>query len=250
MKGTFIIDSIIVFVWRDETSTSTDFAREWGSMIPRSGNHDTKKGKRIHWSYVIFFTHGNTDTKYYMPPTYMEHIACGVINIWVCSPLNHQSIHTHTHTWYLIPTHLHEVPCFDHFGHGLAFLAQCSSLAGEVIWARYNKEQLGYQSSFVATWSFLFENWLPCAELEVLSLPFLSFGGRFVCLSFLRWLDSMENHILLVGLAMFHRFLSVFCRRSRTRSTFRRRPTSTDFQPSSTPRTKANGQKIRWLTKN
>ena len=141
MKGTFIIDSIIVFVWRDETSTSTDFAREWGSMIPRSGNHDTKKGKRIHWSYVIFFTHGNTDTKYYMPPTYMEHIACGVINIWVCSPLNHQSIHTHTHTWYLIPTHLHEVPCFDHFGHGLAFLAQCSSLAGEVIWARYNKEQ-------------------------------------------------------------------------------------------------------------
>ena len=108
MKGTFIIDSIIVFVWRDETSTSTDFAREWGSMIPRSGNHDPKKGKRIHWSYVIFFTHGNTDTKYYMPPTYMEHIACVAINIWVCSPLNHQSIHTHTHT--LVQKLRHQVP--------------------------------------------------------------------------------------------------------------------------------------------
>ena len=27
----------------------------------------------------------------------------------------------------LIPTHLHEVPCLGHFGHGLAFLAECKA---------------------------------------------------------------------------------------------------------------------------
>ena len=150
--------SITVFVWRDETSTSTDFAREWGSMIPRSGNHDTKKGKRIHWSYVIFFTHGNTDTKYI------------------------EVLHaTHLHG-------THSLCCHQYLGMfwypltymkylALAILVMAwrswrnAKLAGEVIWAfgraGYNKEQLGYQSSFVANWSFLFpENWLPFAEVE------------------------------------------------------------------------------------